>query len=113
MAAPILVKVYGHVSPVSQCIVAELSPFFPHSDVLEPEEMLIHHKDLLRITFEGIYFDVDELLPTLRRHLTEQSQGKIDYLDLEEWRMTRYLIEGTTIKVSSAGLNNVMDYAGL
>ncbi len=113
MPATVLVKVYGDLSPVPYSIVAELQAHFPMSEIMEPEEMLIHQQDFLRLAFEGIYFDMDDILPIIHTYLTPQSAGKIDYLDLDAWRMTRYVIKGTTISISSVGLNNVMDYAGL
>ncbi len=117
MASPVLVKVYGHLSPVSKAdahaFITELLPFFSHSDIMDAEEMLIHTGDTLQLAFEGIYFDVEDILPIIQKNLISHSYGKIDYLDLEAWQMTRYFICGIKIDIKRMGLNNVMDYAGL
>ncbi len=111
MTQEILIKVYGHVWPVQHSITEDLRPCFPPSEHMEQAEMLEFEKDMLRLAYEGIYFDIDCLLPHLEQHLTPQSQGKVDYIDLEAWVLTRYRIEGTNIIKSSAPLNAVLDYA--
>ena len=44
--------------------------------------------------------------------LMEKHQGKLDVLDLENWRLTRHLFDQGRIRSSSAPLNNVLDYSG-
>ncbi len=112
MAQEILIKLYGHIWPVSAEIVQDLLPVFPTSDHLEITEMLDFEKDMLRLCFEGIYFDMDALLPLVQAHLTAHSQGKIDYIDLEAWTLTRHIIAGKEIQIRTMPLNNVMDYSG-
>ena len=75
-------------------------------------EMLELDKDLLRISYEGVYFPLDEVLAILDQHLTPQSQGKLDYLDLEAWTLTRHRMVGTQWEISRAPLNAVLDYSG-
>ncbi len=111
MAQEILIKVYGHIWPISQDIVEALRAHFPSSDHMEDEEMLVYEKDMLRLAFEGIYIDMEEILPIVQRFLQSQSQGKIDYIDLEAWTLTRHTIKEGLMVASSASLNAVMDYA--
>ena len=108
----VLVKVYGHVWPVTPEILGSLRPLLPLSEHLEPEEMLAMEKDLLRVSFEGLYFPLEDLLETLQPFLTPESKGKFDYLDMEGWTLTRHNIQGTHIVVSQASLNNILDYSG-
>ena len=67
---------------------------------------------MARVSFEGVYFPVDEVLAALARHLRPEHQGKLDVLDLENWRLTRHLFDQGRIRSSSAPLNNVLDYSG-
>ncbi len=111
MAQEVLIKVYGHVWPISQDIVQALRPHFPSSDHMDDEEMLVYEKDMLRMAFEGIYIDMEEILPIVQSFLQNQSQGKIDYIDLEAWTLTRHSIKQGLMVTNSASLNAVMDYA--
>ena len=53
-----------------------------------------------------------ELADAIAPHLTPDCQGRIDHIDMDAWRLTRYLITGTQMKKSSAGLNHVLAYSG-
>ncbi len=113
MAQQILIKVYGDVTAVPSAILHELQPFFASCEVMELSEMLVYNADSLQMAFEGVYFDIESVLLIIQKHITPQSTGRIDYIDLEAWNMTRYRIEGKQISSNSVGLNNVLDYAGL
>ncbi len=112
MSQDILIKVYGHVWPVKNNLAPILEPCFIFGQNLSKSEMLVFENDMLRLSFEGIYFDIDELISLLKPSLTEQCQGKVDYIDLEAWSLTRYIIQGTKIITSMVSLNAVMDYSG-
>lgn len=111
----VLVKVYGNIypAPTSLCtLVQEIC----RSGCIEADTdipVVEHCGDLLRISYEGPYFPLDDLLESLVPRLEAGMQGKIDYIDLEAWTLTRHRIDGLTLHVTSAPLNNVMDYAGL
>lgn len=114
---PVILKVYGNLYPCPQSFVPGLdaicSNCYPPSDQLSNETPVIYYaNELLRISFEGIYFPIEEVLSYLESVLTPSQNGKIDYLDLENWKMTRYLIEDVRIVRHSTSLNNVMDYSG-
>ncbi len=112
MAQDILIKVYGHIWPVSEDIVEALRPHFPASEHMDAEEMLEYDKDMLRLAYEGIYLDMEEILPIIQRFLQAESQGKIDYIDVEAWTLTRHSIQQGLMTVSSTSINSVMDYSG-
>ena len=110
----ILVKVYGHVWPAPPVLLTDLRRLL---DSLPPGDMPVEEAleldgDLLRISYEGIYFPLDDALHILTPHLGPQSQGKIDYLDLEAWTLTRCRVCGQGLERSSAPLNAVLDYSG-
>ncbi|MDD4701701.1 MAG: hypothetical protein PHI96_05725 [Desulfovibrio sp.] len=108
-----LLKVYGHVYPVSAVCYADLAAAC--ADALPDAEdipVLERDGDMARISFEGVYFPVDEVLEVLARHLGAEHKGKLDVLDMEGWRLTRHVFEGGRITSSSAPLNNVLDYSG-
>lgn len=113
----VLVKVYGNIYPTTAALRSELEKacegLLP-SDGAGPEDTTVELEgDLLRISYEGVYFPVEDVLALIPPHLRPESQGKIDYIDLENWTLHRYSIHGMHIQYASASLNNVMDYAGL
>lgn len=105
-----LVKVYGHVWPAGSAMLDALGAVLaPQADAAEVLEL---DGDLLRLSFEGIYFPLEEVLEALVPHLGADSRGKIDYLDLDAWTLTRHSIAEGGVACSSASLNNVLDYSG-
>lgn len=108
-----LCKVYGHVYPVTEALHAALEQAVAGALADDPSEaVLCREGDMDRISFEGVYFPEEEVLAALRQHLGPDMQGKLDYLDLENWRMRRHRFVQGRIVSSSAPLNNVLDYSG-
>lgn len=110
--APIL-KVYGHVYPVSEDFFTDLTQACAGAlpdEAAEP--VLAREGDLARFSFEGVYFPVEEALAAVARHLRPEHKGKLDVLDLESWRLIRHIFAEGKIRVSTAPLNNVLDYSG-
>ena len=110
--APIL-KAYGHVYPVCDDFFADLTQACAGAlpdDATEP--VLRREGDLARFSFEGVYFPADEILAAVARHLQPKHQGKLDVLDLENWRLIRHVFAQGKIRVSAAPLNNVLEYSG-
>ncbi len=112
MSKHILIKVYGHIWPSTVHLIQSLQPIVPYSEHMNLDEILEHDNDLTRISFEGIYFPLDDVLEVIKTFLQNDSQGKIDYIDLEEWTLTRHTITGKDISISQRSLNDVMDYSG-
>ncbi len=112
MSQPVLLKVYGNLWPAPKDVLEPLASLF--ADCMpEPEFPPARLDDeLLTIAFEGIYFPVDEILAVLSRYLTVQSQGKLDVIDLENWRLVRHMFKNGNIETRTAPLNNVLDYSG-
>jgi hypothetical protein len=98
-------KVYGSVWPAGQDMLRAAATAIG-------EEWVELEGDLLRIAYEGPYCDAQELADAIAPHLTPDCQGRIDHIDMDAWRLTRYLITGTEMKKSSAGLNHVLAYSG-
>lgn len=76
------------------------------------EDWLFLEGDILRISWEGIYFSLDEVLDALRRNLPEKAQGKLDYIDLEDWTLARYIFDMGAFSVSTRSLNHILEYSG-
>lgn len=80
------------------------------------EPWLFLEEDLLRISWEGVYFPLDEILGALANSLPQDAEGKLDYLDLEDWTLTRHIFQPKSDKeafsVSTRGLNQILDYSG-
>lgn len=110
----VLVKVYGHVWPTGTALLEALRPLvqsLPPGDI-SPEDALELDGNLLRISYEGVYFPLDEALDIIASHLGPTSQGKVDYLDMEAWTLQRHRIVEGSLQASSASLNAVLDYSG-
>lgn len=111
MSQPVLIKVYGNLFPADEAILQALLPI---ASLASPQESapIILEGDLLLISFEGVYFPLEDLVECLKGLLKSGMEGKIDFLDIENWKMTRYLIGDGKISHNSVGLNHVMDYSG-
>ena len=68
--------------------------------------------DLLRISWEGVYFPLEEVLQALAATLAQNAGGKLDYLDLEDWTLTRCIPHNGVFQCSKRSLNHVLDYSG-
>lgn len=112
MSQPVLVKVYGGLSPVNDAVFAKLFDACAGSLPQEEEPPLRLEKNLAVLSFEGVCFPIEDFIAELGSVLSPEMSGRIDYLDLENWAMTRYVAEGGKIRSSGASLNNVMDYSG-
>ncbi|MDL2290994.1 hypothetical protein LJC09_02700 [Desulfovibrio sp. OttesenSCG-928-F20] len=106
----VLVKVYASFCPAKETAQKALAGAC--ATALGNEDWLIFDGDMLRISFEGLYFPLDEALQALKTELEPQSAGRLDYLDLEAWTLTRCLFEGGGFSISTRSLNHVLAYSG-
>ena len=111
MSQPVLLKVYGNLFPADEADREALAKACADRVPAECDAVL-REGDLVRISFEGLYFPVEELLEALAERLAPGQQGKLDVLDLEAWRMTRHLFADGRITSRGAPLNNVLDFSG-
>lgn len=111
MSQPVLLKVYGNFCPANNLLFEHLAKACAKAVSME-QPVVFLEGDLLRISFEGIYFPVDEVLKVFQDFSTPDMQGKLDYLDLENWTMSRYIFKNGKISSGSVSLNNVLDYSG-
>ena len=108
-----LLKVYGHIYPVDDALYAALEKAC--ADAMPDEDdipVLERDGDMARFSFEGAYFPRDSVLEALTAHMQTGHQGKLDVLDMEEWRLIRHTFIQGRMDVHSAPLNNVLDYSG-
>ena len=108
-----LLKVYGHIYPVDEALYAALE--HACADAMPDEDdlpVIERDGDMARISFEGIYFPLDDVLDVLTAHVRAEHKGKLDVLDLESWRLIRHIFTQGRVDVHSAPLNNVLDYSG-
>ena len=72
--------------------------------------------DLLRLSWEGVYFPLEEALDVLARTLPGEAEGKLDYIDLDSWALTRHILlpgpGAERFSQSTRSLNHVLDYSG-
>ena len=107
----VLWKIYAGFCPADEAGFNALAQ--AGKDALGNEEpWLFLEKDLIRISFEGMYFPLEEILETLAAHLPPTALGKLDCIDLEAWRLTRYEFCNGGFTKSTRSLNHVLDYSG-
>lgn len=101
----VLMKVYGSISPATEeMLQAALA-------VTDAQHVELEG-DMLLISFEGIWFPVDDLIDALKPLLTEKSEGRIDHIDVEGWRLYRHFVCGKAITMRSNDLNSVLERSG-
>ena len=108
----ILVKVYAWLHPIDVACADAVRRAGDAAIHDSGETWLFHEHDLLRISFEGIYFPEDEVIASLEACLPACARGKVDVLDMEDWELRRYTREGGTFRLSRRGLNHVLEYSG-
>ena len=100
-------KTYGHLFPADQHIADAVGAVLSDWNIPECTEL---EGDIFRISFEGVFFPLDDVLDALRPLLCAESSGKIDLIDMEAWTLTRAAFSGTEITVKTVGLNHVLAY---
>lgn len=115
MSQPVLIKVYATFTPVSPSLVAEAEAAASGALGVEGDlgPFVYGEGDSLRVSFEGIYFPVDDLVPVLEKAAAEGARGKLDVLDMENWLMTRHEARNGRLAIHTVPLNHVLDYSGL
>ena len=111
----VLLKVYGNLWPAPEGLLQRLEPICAEAMTQEDDDgipRVCQEGDLLRISFEGLYFPVDEVLDAIAAVLTPAQQGKLDVLDMDGWRLERHVFANGKIVTKSTSLNNVLDYSG-
>lgn len=106
-----MTKVYGYLRP---CPQKALAPLFEALRLMgdEAAETLVLQGELLNIGYEGVFFPVEDFLQALAPFLDKNSTGKLDYIDMEAWQLTRYNFENGFITSASRSLNSVLDHSG-
>lgn len=113
MTQPVLIKAYGSFTPAKEAFCAEMSALCGLSIGESGEDGVPVARvadGYLLISFEGIWFPVDEIRLLLGRQTG--LSGKLDVLDLENWRLERMEFRDGVFRQSTAPLNNVLDYSG-
>ena len=101
-------KAYGTVSPVGEDALRATDAALRDWGV---SSCLSLQGSMLVLSFEGVFFPLEDFLAALRPFLESDCTGRIDVFDLEGWRMTRARIGGTEIRLSHAGLNDVLSWS--
>ncbi|SBW00169.1 conserved hypothetical protein [uncultured delta proteobacterium] len=106
-----LVKVFAAFSPVEEACREALERA-ARGAVGCDEPWLFREDGLVRISWAGIWFPLEDALDALRMALPPEAEGKLDYLDLEAWTLTRCLWRGGAFDIQTRGLNHVLEYSG-
>lgn len=112
----ILCKVYAGLSSADEPLRAAVENAARSAVGRDEDWLFLDGDNLLRISFEGIYFPLEEVLEALDGNLTPEAEGKLDYLDLEAWTLERHIFQaapGTPRRTSATrSLNHVLAYSG-
>ena len=87
-------KTYGHLFPADQHIADAVGAVLSDWNIPECTEL---EGDIFRISFEGVFFPLDDVLDALRPLLCAESSGKIDLIDMEAWTLTRAAFSGVIL----------------
>ncbi len=91
----ILVKVYGQLESQDEQMLNEC--YNSLQKICESwyldAEIIDLDNGLLQISHEGEYFPIAEVAEVLQKCISEQSKGKLDYINLEDWTLTRYFLD--------------------
>lgn len=110
---PVLLKVYGNIYPVYSTFYQHMREICEQAISSVQDGSIIElDNDLLRISFEGIYFPKEDVLAVINENLAADLQGKLDYLDLESWTLERYIFKNKKIDYRKTSLNDVLNYSG-
>lgn len=105
-----LVKAYGSIEPVDGKLMLSLTDILQNACGEEGEPILRLDGNMAILSFEGIYFPEEDLIACLEKDAS--SSGKIDILDIEQWRLRRYILKNGAIERRSGTLNDVLAYSG-
>lgn len=103
---PVLVKAYGSLHPAGQDALAAVSAVLEDWYIPGAAEL---RGDLLRISHEGEYFPVEDVVDALRPLLNEASEGRLDYLDLEAWTLRRFFFHRGRMTERTASLDRALE----
>lgn len=104
-----IVKVYGSVYPAGPAMEAAARSVLSLWDL---DGSVEREGDLLRLAHEGVFFPLADVLDALSPFFGPDTAGRIDFIDLEAWTLTRFRIEGRAVVKSRRGLNDVLAYSG-
>lgn len=68
--------------------------------------------ELLNIAYEGAFFPLDDFMAALSPLLRPESLGKVDYLDIEAWEITRLNFENGFVTRATRDLNSALAHSG-
>lgn len=108
---PVMVKVYGYLRPVSPEQVKILQESLASMGG-EADDILQLGGTLVNISYEGVFFPIDDFLDAATPLVQSGAIGKVDYIDMEGWSLTRYSFDDGKITKAQRDLNSVMAYSG-
>ncbi|WP_156908090.1 hypothetical protein [Desulfovibrio cuneatus] len=106
-------KVYAAFAPVPASMEGVLAPLGAQAITENDDPWMWVEGDTLRISFEGVYFPVEDVVEALEANLPPACTGKLDVLLLDDWELHRYVWQGGAFVVGKRSLNHVLSYSGL
>ena len=103
---PVLVKAYGALNPATEETYRAVRAVLEDWYIPDAVEL---KGDLLRISYEGEVFPDAEVGEALRPFLCDESEGKLDILDLEAWTLHRYFFTYGRLRDHTATLDKALE----
>lgn len=109
-------KVYASFFPADASVRAAVAG--ATAQALGPEPAVVDLEgDLLRLSWEGVYFPLEDVLRALALSLPPKVEGRLDSIDLDAWTLTRYTLppeqgRERAFVAHTRGLNHVLAHSG-
>ena len=115
----LLVKVYGDFSPSDDALFQSLNDMLEQEAAAgflsggEEKYVLRWHGASVLLGFEGLAFPLESTLRVLESHAARLGlSGRLDYIDMELWSITRFVWAQGALSKKSGSLNAALDYSG-
>ena len=113
---PITAKVYAAFFPADEEMRKAVEAAGVEAVGLDPARICLEG-NILRISWEGVYFPVEEVLAILAASLGAEAEGKLDAIDLDAWTLTRHTLHReagnqAVFITHTRGLDHILAYSG-
>ncbi len=96
------IRFYGQLRNIPADLLVPIKNLFKDFELYQQE-------NALDFEYEGVYIDHEPYLEEIEAILGEQAHGQVDFIDLIDWRMFRYVIKEGKITENEIPLNEVLE----
>lgn len=96
------IRFYGQLRNIPEDLRPRIQNLFKEFELYEQE-------NALDFEYEGVYIDHEPYLEEITAILGDQALGQVDFIDLIDWQMFRYVIQEGRITENEIPLNEVLE----